>query len=79
MTMDISTPSSSTTASTTKKKKPAVKLGQPSASEDTASKYPDMELCQQIHRLTTPQIVPLTKEEQQSILDEIAKTVENPS
>ena len=38
-----------------------------------------MELGQKIHRLTTKQTVPLTKEDQQAIFDEIAKTLENPS
>lgn len=53
--------------------------GQPSASEETASKYPDMELCQRIHRLTTPQVNPLSKEQKQAIFDEIAKELQNPS
>lgn len=68
-----------TTLKTTKAKKPVVKLGQPSAAEDTASKYPDMEIGQKIHRLTTKQTIPMTKEEQQAVLDDIAKTLENPS
>lgn len=67
-------------ATTTKAKKPAVKKGQPSASEETASKYPDMGLCQKIHRLTTKQTThALSKEEQQAVFDEIAKELENPS
>jgi len=40
------TKKTTTTTTTTKPK-----LGQPSASEDSASPYPDMELCQQIHKI----------------------------
>jgi 26S proteasome regulatory subunit N7 len=54
-------------------------LGQPSASEDAASKYPDMALCQKIHRLTTKQTLPFDKEAQQAVFDTIAKELENPS
>jgi len=74
MTMD--TDEKPTTDAVVKKPK---KLGQPSASEETASKYPDMELCQKIHRLTTKQTLPLSKEERQAVFDEIAKELENPS
>ena len=62
-----------------KKMKKPLMGGQPSASEETASKYPDMELCQKIHRLTTKQANQTTKEERQAIFDEIAKDLENPS
>ncbi|CAB9528045.1 ATPase regulatory subunit 6 [Seminavis robusta] len=54
-------------------------MGQPSASEDSASKYPDMALCQKIHRLTTKQTLAFSKDEQQAVFDKIAKELENPS
>jgi len=64
---------------TTKAKKPAAK-GQMSASEESASKYPDMGLCQKIHRLSTKQTTQaLNPAEQQAVFDEIAKELENPS
>ena len=75
----MDTEKTETTTKTTKAKK-AVTTGQPSASEETASKYPDMGLCQKIHRLTTKQTThALSKEEQQAVFDEIAKELENPS
>lgn len=65
------------TTTPSKIKKPT--MGQPSASEESASKYPDMELCQKIHRLTTKQTNALSKEQQQTVFDTIANELENPS
>jgi hypothetical protein len=64
-------------SSTAPKSKMKKKLGQPSAGEETASPYPDMELCQQIHRLTTefPRDVAL----EPKIFEQIAVEMENPS
>jgi hypothetical protein len=52
------------------------KLGQPSASEDTASPYPDMDLCQNIHKLTVGVAEP---ELQAAVLKQISTDLENPS
>jgi hypothetical protein len=52
------------------------KLGQPSASEDTASPYPDMDLCQNIHKLTVGMDEP---ELQAAVLKQISTDLENPS
>jgi hypothetical protein len=52
------------------------KLGQQSASEDTASPYPDMDLCQNIHKLTVGMDGP---ELQKAVLKQISTDLENPS
>jgi 26S proteasome regulatory subunit N7 len=54
------------------------KLGQPSASEESASPYPDMELCQQIHKLTVKAQGYTTPEFQTKVLTTICKDLENP-
>jgi 26S proteasome regulatory subunit N7 len=64
-------------SSTAPKIKPKKKLGQPSAGEETASPFPDMELCQQIHRLTTESPRDAALEPQ--IFEQIAVEMENPS
>ena len=51
------------------------KLGQPSASEDTASPYPQMVLAQDIHKLT----VKAPGVDASAIFDKIATELENPS
>lgn len=51
------------------------KLGQPSASEESASPYPDMELCQEIHRL----LVKARGADATKVLSRIKKELENPS
>jgi len=67
-------------ADSTKTSQPAgskKKLGQPSAGEETASPYPDMELCQKMHRLTTattPDMALLPV-----VFGQIAAEMENPS
>ena len=48
---DAKTTTTTTTTKSKSKSKAKAKLGQPSASEDSASPYPNMELCQQIHKL----------------------------
>ncbi|KAL3903331.1 MAG: hypothetical protein SGARI_005426, partial [Bacillariaceae sp.] len=55
------------------------KLGQPSASEDSASPYPDMDLCQDIHKLVVKAQGYNTPEFQAKVLTRIAKELENPS
>jgi 26S proteasome regulatory subunit N7 len=55
---------------------PKKKLGQPSAAEDTASPYPDMDLCQNIHKLTVGMGEP---ELQAAVLKQISTDLENPS
>lgn len=65
---------------TTKK----AKLGQPSASEDSASPYPDMELAQHIHKLTLKAFHGETGDEdgsnlQTKVLTRIREELENPS
>lgn len=76
MTMEEEKPE---TPKATKPKKAAA-LGQPSASEESASKHPDMGLCQKIHRLTSKQTTrALTTAEQQEVFDTIANELENPS
>ena len=62
--------------STTTTKK---KLGQPSASEDSASPYPDMELCQQIHKLMVKAEGYTDTEFQTKVLTRICKELQNPS
>jgi hypothetical protein len=63
--------------------KPATKkkVGQPSASEDGAAPYPDMEICQSIHQLTTKCLPEGTVYEELKIkvYTQIAKELENPS
>jgi 26S proteasome regulatory subunit N7 len=55
------------------------KLGQPSASEESASPYPDMELCQQIHKIMVKTQGYDTLEFQTKVLTRICKELENPS
>jgi 26S proteasome regulatory subunit N7 len=55
------------------------KLGQPSASEESASPYPDMELCQDIHKLIHKSQGYTTLEFQKKVLTRIYKELENPS
>jgi hypothetical protein len=53
------------------------KLGLPSAAEETASPFPDMDLCQKIHRLTTGSPRDAALESQ--VFEQIAVELENPS
>jgi 26S proteasome regulatory subunit N7 len=57
------------------------KAGLPSASDETAAPYPKMELCQQMHRLTTasPKDRHLLVDLQSSVFTAIAVDLENPS
>ena len=55
------------------------KLGQPSASEDTASPYPDMGLCQQLHMLTVRGEITVDPNLLGNVLNKVAKELENPS
>ncbi|KAL3922329.1 MAG: hypothetical protein SGARI_006475 [Bacillariaceae sp.] len=55
------------------------KLGQPSASEESAAPYPDMELCQEIHKLIHKSEGCNTSEFQKKVLTRICKELENPS
>lgn len=50
------------------------KLGQPSASEETASPYPKMDLCQKLHRLKAGK-----SDLGESVFKEITEDLENPS
>lgn len=63
--------------------KPATKKkqGQPSASEDSASPYPDMDLCQDIHQLTVKAVTTGKdlSELQTAAFDKVAKELENPT
>lgn len=71
------TPDATSTATADKPKKVKV---QPSASEESASKYPDMEFCQRLHRLMHPdEDMKSSKEETEAVLTEIATVLENPS
>jgi len=64
--------------STTKKaSKP--KLGQPSASEESASPYPNMELCQQIHKLLVKADGTEDGKLQIQVLNRIREELENPA
>ena len=55
------------------------KLGQPSASEESAAPYPDMELCQEIHKLVHKSEGCNTPDFQKKVLTRICKELENPS
>mmetsp|Transcript_722 Transcript_722/g.1720 ORF Transcript_722/g.1720 Transcript_722/m.1720 type:complete len:419 (-) Transcript_722:961-2217(-) len=55
------------------------KLGQPSASEDSASKYPNMELCQQIHKLVVKAVGSEDGTLQTEVLTCIRDELENPT
>jgi hypothetical protein len=55
------------------------KRGQPSASEESASPYPDMELCQQIHKLIVKAPEYDTPIFQTKVLTTICKELENPT
>jgi len=54
------------------------KLGQPSASEDSASPYPNMELCQQIHKLLVKADGSQDGKLQIEVLNRIREELENP-
>lgn len=62
-------------SSTTEKKKSG---GQPSAAEEGASKYPDMEFGQDIHKLTV-KAAGVDAEFQTKVFEKIVKELENPS
>jgi hypothetical protein len=53
------------------------KVGQPSAAEDTASPYPDMDLCQDIHKLTV-KAPGADAAFQTKIFTQVATELENP-
>lgn len=53
------------------------KVGQPSAAEDTASPYPDMDLCQDIHKLTV-KAPGADLDFQTKIFKQVAEELENP-
>ena len=55
------------------------KLGQPSASEESASKYPSMELCQQIHKLVVKADGTGDGKLQNEVLTRIREELENPT
>ena len=57
------------------------KMGQPSASEESASQYPDMDLCQDIHKLSVKASVGDNELEQLQTksFERVAKELENPS
>jgi hypothetical protein len=54
------------------------KAGQSSASEETAAPYPDMELCQNIHKMTV-KAVGVDEAFNNKIFTELAKELESPS
>ena len=54
------------------------KVGQPSAAEETASPYPDMDLCQDIHKLTV-KAPGVDAEFKQKTFKQVATELENPS
>mmetsp|Transcript_5639 Transcript_5639/g.8464 ORF Transcript_5639/g.8464 Transcript_5639/m.8464 type:complete len:415 (+) Transcript_5639:57-1301(+) len=54
------------------------KIGQPSASEETASPYPDMDLCQNIHKMTV-KAAGVDAAFNTKIFTQLAKELENPS
>lgn len=54
------------------------KKGQPSAAEETASPYPDMDLCQDIHKLTV-KAPGVDDEFKTKVFKQIATELENPS
>jgi 26S proteasome regulatory subunit N7 len=66
-------PTATTTAKKMKKKKT-----QPSASEDEASPYPDMEFCQDMHKLTV-KAPGVDAAFQHKVFSQIATDLENPS
>ena len=69
-----------TDASNAKPKAPSKpKLGQPSASEESASKYPNMGLCQQIHKLVAKAEGATDGTLQTEVLTRIREELENPS
>lgn len=55
------------------------KLGQPSASEESASPYPKMELCQQIHKLLVKAEGSQDGKLQTEVLNRIREELENPT
>ena len=64
---------------TTTKTATKPKLGQPSASEDSASPYPKMELSQQIHKLTVNAEGARDGKLQTEVLNKIREELENPT
>jgi len=68
-------------AGTTPKKKPAkkTKLGQASASEESASPYPNMELCQHIHKVLVKSDGSQDGKLQTEVLTRIREELENPT
>jgi hypothetical protein len=66
------------TETTAKKPEKKKARGQASASEESASPYPDMEFAQQIHKLTVKS-VGVDAEFQQKVFKTIAEELENPS
>jgi 26S proteasome regulatory subunit N7 len=63
----------------TAKKASKPKLGQPSASEESASPYPNMELCQQIHKLLVKAEGTEDGKLQIQVLNRIREELENPA
>ena len=55
------------------------KLGQPSASEESASPYPNMELCQEIHKLVVKADGSQDGKLQAKVLNRIRNELENPT
>jgi len=68
------TPDTTTEKATTSSAVLPKKLGQPSASEDSAAPYPDMALAQDIHRLT----VHAPGVDAAAVLNKVATELENP-
>mmetsp|Transcript_25680 Transcript_25680/g.60194 ORF Transcript_25680/g.60194 Transcript_25680/m.60194 type:complete len:419 (+) Transcript_25680:157-1413(+) len=66
-------------ATVTKKPASKPKLGQPSASEDSASPHPDMELCQQIHKLVVKAAGTQDGKLQTEVFTRIRTELENPT
>lgn len=69
-----------TTAAASTLKKASAGGGQSSASAETASPHPKMDLCQQIHQVLSPKSAPSPDLElQKKVFDRIATELENPS
>jgi 26S proteasome regulatory subunit N7 len=63
----------------TKKLARKPKLGQPSASEESASPYPNMELCQQIHKILVKAVGSQDGKLQTEVLTRIRTELQNPT
>lgn len=63
----------------TKKLARKPKLGQPSASEESASPYPNMELCQQIHKILVKAVGSQDGKLQNEVLTRIRTELQNPT